>query len=402
LTPGQQARLAALLAEPGVARILPLLDSEGGAARIVGGAVRNALIEAPATDIDIATTLTPEAVMARMRAAGLKTVPTGVEHGTVTVVVDRRGYEVTTLRRDVATDGRRATVAFTDSFAEDALRRDFTINQLALSADGVVHDHAHGLEDLAARRVRFIGDAGQRIGEDYLRILRFFRFSAEHGEGPLDAAGLAACAALAPGMAKLSRERVWSETKKLLAARRGVAVMASVIDRGIWRHVAPLPADLGALTAAAALSPQADAISLLAALCVRTPADPGALDTAFRLSAAERGRLDAAVAARAFLLAAPVLDVARYRGAAFRHGAAGARDGLLTLTQGLNHAQARAWMAMPAPVSPFRGADVVALGVPAGPEVGRVIARAEAAWEAAGFPEVGAGDLLRRAVASGS
>lgn len=183
---------ASLLAHAPLARVLDVLDGDGEEARLVGGAVRNALMQRPVSDHDIATTAPPEIVMARAQAAGLKVKPTGIAHGTVTVLVGRQPFEVTTLREDIETDGRHAVVCFGRDFAQDALRRDFTINALSLSRDGTIHDYAGGLDDLARRRVRFIGDPATRIREDYLRILRFFRFSAEYGEGPLDADGLAA------------------------------------------------------------------------------------------------------------------------------------------------------------------------------------------------------------------
>ncbi len=272
--------------------------------RIIGGAVRNVLIGEPVSDVDFATTLAPEEVTTRVKAAGLKAVPTGLAHGTVTVVVGKRGHEVTTLRRDVETDGRRAVVAFTDSFEEDALRRDFTINQLSLSTDGALHDYAGGLDDLKARRVRFIGDPERRIREDYLRILRFFRFSARYGEGPFDSEGLSACAALAEGMAILSRERVWAELAKLLVAPRASKALAAMRDGGVWNRMLALPADLAVFDAALALSPHSDAISRLAALCLREEADVARLDEALRFSVAERRRLEAAAGARAELGAA--------------------------------------------------------------------------------------------------
>jgi hypothetical protein len=211
-------RIADLLRSPGVGRIFALLGSEGGQARIVGGAVRNALLGRPVRDIDFATALLPEAVMARCAAAGLRALPTGIEHGTVTVLAEGARFEVTTLRRDVDTDGRRAVVAYSASFEEDASRRDFTINQFSLSADGVVHDYAGAFDDLAARKVRFIGDPASRIREDYLRILRFFRFHAEYAAGDLDGPGLAACIALRGGLGQLSAERIREELLKTLVA----------------------------------------------------------------------------------------------------------------------------------------------------------------------------------------
>lgn len=380
-------KCAGLLADPGARTILELLCRDGGQARIVGGAVRNALLGRPITDIDIATTLLPAEVIARAAISGLKAVPTGVEHGTVTLVVDKRGYEVTTLRRDVETDGRRAVVAFSRSFAEDAQRRDFTINQMSLDAEGAIHDYAGGLADLAARRVRFIGEAEQRIREDYLRILRFFRFSAEYGEGALDPAGLEACARLKDGMRQLSRERIWAELKRLMVAPRVIAVMASLTDRSIWRAISDRPADLAMLAAAVAIWPACDAVTRLVALAVRMTSDVEALETGFRLSGAERKRLADAAAARTFYMAADAIDGRTIRRAAFRIGPQGASDGLATLATGLNGPQARAWLEQPAPASPFRGADIVAHGVSAGPKVGEALACAVSLWERADFPQ---------------
>ena len=196
-----------VLGEGALARVLKALDGVGEETRIAGGAVRDLALGLTPGDFDLATTATPEAVMARARAAGFRVVPTGLAHGTVTVIVDGRPFEVTTLREDIATDGRHAVVKFGRDFRADALRRDFTINALSLDAKGRVHDYCDGLADLAARRVRFIGDASQRIREDYLRILRFFRFSARYGEGPLDAEGFAAAIAERDGLSVLSRER---------------------------------------------------------------------------------------------------------------------------------------------------------------------------------------------------
>jgi poly(A) polymerase len=380
------AAARALLDAPGVGRIMALINAEGGEGRIVGGAVRNALIGRPITDIDFATTLTPDAVAARAKAAGVKAIPTGVEHGTLTLVAGGAAFEVTTLRRDVATDGRRAVVAFTTDFAIDAARRDFTINQLMLDAGGQIHDSAGGLDDLAARRVRFIGDPDQRIIEDYLRILRFFRFSAEYGAGALDAHGLAACARHKAGLGKLSRERIWTEVKKLIAAPRAVEILASLTDRAIWAEIIDRPADLATLAAALAIWPEADAMTRLAAFSVRRGDDPAAFEVAFRTSGAERARLEAAAAARQTLMAAPALTAQAMRVAAFRHGGEGARDGLATFAVRLNHAEARSCADQPAPRSPWRGADLLAAGMERGPHVGAVLAEAHRLWELADFP----------------
>src|SRR3954449_9214808 len=215
------------------ARVLALLNGDGEEARVVGGAVRNALLKIPTGDIDIATTAVPDEIVRRAKAAGIKSVPTGIEHGTVTLVVDSQPFEITTLREDTETYGRRAKVAFGRDWVRDAERRDFTINGLSVDAEGVVHDHVGGLADIAAKRVRFIGDAGQRIAEDYLRILRFFRMHAAYGSGEPDRAGYLACIGGRAGLANLSAERVRMEMLKLLVAEGAVASVQAMADGGL-------------------------------------------------------------------------------------------------------------------------------------------------------------------------
>jgi poly(A) polymerase len=230
------------LTDPATVTIMSLLTQDGHGAWFVGGCVRNALLGRGVEDIDIATDLRPDDVMAFAQAAGIKAVPTGIAHGTVTLIADHRPFEVTTLRRDVATDGRRATIAFTDDVAEDAARRDFTMNALYAQADGTVLDPTgEGLADLQARRLRFIGDPHDRITEDYLRILRFFRFHAWYADptAGIDAEGLAACAALADGLGQLSRERVGAEIKKLLGAPDPAPVVAAMAQAGILARTLP-------------------------------------------------------------------------------------------------------------------------------------------------------------------
>src|SRR6195952_101399 len=219
------------------ARVLALLNGSGEEARVVGGAVRNALLKLPVADIDIATTALPAEVIRRARAAGIKSVPTGIEHGTVTLVVDRQPFEVTTLREDTETYGRKAKVAFGRDWVRDAERRDFTINGLSVDAAGVVHDHVGGLADIAARRVRFIGDAGQRIAEDYLRILRFFRMHAVYGVGEFDRAGYLACIGGGAGFASLSAERVRMEMLKLLVAEGALVAVIAMGDAGFLQAI---------------------------------------------------------------------------------------------------------------------------------------------------------------------
>ena len=241
MTAGATARnlgQAAWLKTGALARLLGVLDGDGEEARVVGGAVRNALLEMPIAEIDVATTAVPDEVVKRVTAAGFKPVPTGIEHGTITVVIEKHPFEVTTLRRDVETYGRHAKVAFGRDWKVDAERRDFTINGLSATRDGTVYDYVGGLDDLAARRVRFIGDPAKRIAEDYLRILRFFRFHAAYGAGGHpDAEGLAACIAGRAGLDQLSRERVRMEMMKLLVAPHAVPTLIAMADSGLLLRV---------------------------------------------------------------------------------------------------------------------------------------------------------------------
>src|SRR3954468_11208074 len=215
------------------ARVLALLNGNGEEARVIGGAVRNALLRVPIVDIDIATTALPDEVIRRAKAAGIKSVPTGIDHGTVTLVIDAHPFEVTTLREDTETFGRKAKVAFGRDWVGDAERRDFTINGLSVDADGVVHDHVGGLDDIAAKRVRFIGDPDRRIAEDYLRILRFFRIHAAFGTGEPDRAGYLACIAARAGLASLSAERVRMEMLKLMVTQGAAGAIAAMVDGGL-------------------------------------------------------------------------------------------------------------------------------------------------------------------------
>ena len=229
---------AAWLTAGALPRLLGVLDRDGEEARVVGGAVRNALLDMPIHEIDVATTAVPEEVVRRVQAAGFKPVPTGIEHGTVTVVIDKHPFEVTTLRQDVETYGRHAKVAFGRDWKTDAERRDFTINALSATRDGTVYDYVGGLADLAARRVRFIGDPPKRIAEDYLRILRFFRFHAAYGTSDHpDAEGIAACIAGRDGLDQLSRERVRMEVMKLVVAPHAVPTLIAMADAGLLLRV---------------------------------------------------------------------------------------------------------------------------------------------------------------------
>jgi poly(A) polymerase len=369
--------------EPGLLR---LLDALGGSemTRAVGGAVRDTLLGLPVSDVDLATKLRPDDVMARLEAAGIKAVPTGIAHGTITAVADGRPYEVTTLRCDVATDGRRATVAFADDWMEDAGRRDFTIN--ALYADpigGMVHDPVGGLADLAARRVLFIGDAATRIDEDHLRILRWFRFLARFGDGGVDEATLAVVAGRAATLRGLSRERVADELQRILALNDPSAMLALMERAGVLAEIVPeaLPdavARVQALLACEAEAGQAaDAGLRLIALLPEDPAK--AEQVAHRLKLSKRMHKRIAVA-RSGTVTAPI------RALAYRIGIEGARDRVL-LGGGVALAMLTEIDGWTAPKLPIGGGELVAMGVVAGPDVARLLRAVEDRWVAEGFPD---------------
>lgn len=395
-----RAALTALLRRADVATLLAVLDRDGEAARIVGGAVRNALLGEPVADIDIATTALPAETTRRAEAAGFKAIPTGIEHGTVTVLVKGTPFEVTTLRRDLETDGRRAVVAFGRDFCEDALRRDFTINALGLDAAGALHDYAGGLADLAARRVRFIGDAKARIAEDYLRILRFFRFHARYGAGEPDQAGLGACIAGRSGLEGLSRERVRAELLKLLTAPRAAPTLRAMAGAGL---LVPVIGGVPHLSRFAAVTKEpggaVDPAFRLTALAVAIGEDALRLRERLRLSNGEFERMAGIAAALEALAGRGALpDIATLRKAAHRIGADAVAGGLVLLAAGQDgpvrqHAQGLvAELGRTPPFLPS-GRDVLALGVAAGPDVGRALEKARHDWIEAGCP---AGEAAQR------
>lgn len=390
---------AAFLADPRVQALLALLNSDGEAARVIGGAARNALLGLPVADVDICTTATPDTVISRARAARYKTAPTGIEHGTVTVVINGAPFEVTTLREDIETDGRRAKVRFGRDFAADARRRDFTINALGVDAGGAVYDYCGGLEDIAARRVRFIGNADQRVAEDYLRVLRFFRFHAAYGAGKLDRTGLEACIAGRAGLAFLSRERIRAEMLKLLAAKGGPQAARAMSDAGLLNLLlggAPYAARLArAAEIEAARGQDADAALRLAALALMTHEDAARLTERLRLSNAEAARLEVlAEALPRFYPASAPPAYGILRELLFAHGRQGAQDAALLAHAGSgapadNPAWTSAWRFLrdtPEPRLPFGGADIIARGLPGGKAVGETLKRLQAAWIRAGFP----------------
>jgi poly(A) polymerase len=383
------------LADASLARLLALLDSDGEEARVIGGAVRNALLGLAVSEIDVATTAVPEEVVRRIEAAGHKAVPTGFAHGTITAVIDGRPFEVTTLRQDVETYGRHAKVAFGRDWKTDAERRDFTINALSADCDGGIYDYVGGLADIAARRVRFIGDPAARIAEDYLRILRFFRFHAAYGEGPPDAAGLHACIVARSGLEQLSRERVRMELMKLLLAARAtptLAVMAETSLLGAVLGGVPLLASFeNMVKVEAAIGAKPDAVRRLGALGVLVAEDAERLWQRLRLANAEHQRL---VALERWWRIDPAHGASGARALLYRLGPVSFVDRVLVAwTRSRAGAADRAWhdlATLPqrwtAPHFPLKAADLMRLGVPKGPALGAAMRAAEEAWIAADFP----------------
>ncbi|WP_114945765.1 CCA tRNA nucleotidyltransferase [Microvirga calopogonii] len=401
--------LAGLLERPALRRLLEVFNDDAQETRIVGGAVRNALLGRPVTEVDCTTTLLPEAIAARAEAAGFKAVPTGIEHGTITVIVEGEPYEITTLREDVETDGRHAVVHFGRDFVRDARRRDFTINALSLGLDGRLHDYTDGVADLRARRVRFIGDAHTRIREDYLRIMRFFRFHAEYAQGDPDPEGLDASGAERQGLAILSKERIRHELLKLIVARRAEDTIRLMADHGFLTWLLDGVAEFGRFSRVAA-SDRDDPVPIwrLAALAVMVEEDAERLRERLRLSNDEHKKLAAYAGLLSLLKTwALPLDAAAIRRLAADHDLDTLRT-VLAATAGeprpVVHPEAREALdlfhagAEPVPVFPLRGADLIEGGVPKGPRIGQLLAQARQAWLAEGCrtDETYAKDLLGR------
>lgn len=384
------------LKAPSLLTVFDVLSAAGCEGRIVGGAVRNTIAGRPVVDIDIATPCEPDLVARLAKAAGLDCHATGLSHGTVTIVSDGTPYQVTTLRRDVETDGRHAVVAFTTNWLEDAQRRDLTINALYCDRDGNIFDPVGGLHDLVQRHVRFIGDAATRICEDYLRILRFFRFSAEYAEGAFDAEGVAACSALKDGLARLSAERVWAELKKLLVAPRAADAARIMQEHGLFARLLGTTTDLEAFERLAQIEKVLDApanpVTRLAALTASDRGQAPSVAQRLRLSRAEADALqNALLTDPGFDPSSPDRDA---RVAVYRLGKAAFAD-----AQRLAWARSDALVADPSwssraalaaswapPALPYSGADIIALGVPAGPAVSAALRAFEAWWIAADFP----------------
>lgn len=368
-------------------RLLAVLAAPEGETRFVGGCVRDSLLALPVSDIDLATRLAPQSVLDRLKAASIKAVPTGLAHGTVTAVIEGKPVEVTTLRRDVSTDGRRATVAYTDDWREDAARRDFTINALfADPGSGEVHDYFGGLADLAERRVRLIGVALTRIADDHLRILRFFRFHARFGAGAPDFDGLEACAARANDLMALSRERIADELVKLLALAEPAATVRLMIERGILKPVLPEIAEAEPLARLIEAERRAGVdphpLRRLAALLPPDPQAAAAVATRLRLSNK---------AAKRLALAAD-RTTGDPRRLAYAIGTQGAVDRLLLA--GEDPGAIRDWQP---PRLPLSGGELIGMGLTAGPEVARTLQAIEREWVEAGFPEREAVRAMARA-----
>lgn len=379
--------------------VMAALEAAGGpgCARFVGGCVRNALIGAPVADIDIATTLKPEETDRAIRAAGLKSAPTGIAHGTVTAVSEHQPFEITTLRRDVSTDGRNATVAFTDDWAEDAARRDFRLNALYADGEGRVFDPTgEGLADARAGRIVFVGDAGTRIREDYLRILRFFRFFAWYGRGEPDAAALKACAALAEGMDRLSAERVSKELMTLLSAPDPRAAMTAMVESDVLMRILPEATPGSLFEAVVDLSP--DPVIRLMTLFPPDERLVRGASKRLRFPNATRDRLAAAAAATPEVRLS--MTAAEVRAVVYRHGARAVADALFRRWAERPAeadaarrllALAEAWRPPPMPVG---GRELARLGVAPGPETGRLLKAFEAGWIADDFPSDGHAERL--------
>lgn len=384
------------LTAPETRSVLAAIVGRDGDARFVGGCVRNALLGVAVADVDIATSLLPDEVMRRLEAAGIRSVGTGLDHGTVTAVTNERAFEITTLRRDVATDGRRATVAYTDNWAEDASRRDFTMNALYADAAGLVFDPVGGLADLKLGRVRFIGDAATRIKEDYLRILRLFRIHAWYGKSEIDPVALHACAAARDHIKSLSGERIQKEMLRLLEAENPIAVLRAMAASTILSEVLPGDLNFERLQRLCDIDInnffEADAILRLAAL-VTSDAQAAPIATRWRLSNDDRDRLRGLASSMVKIVS--YMSVPELQRVLYRQGQQRVRDLVrLRWAEDVKPSNAVQWRAELAiidswarPVFPLTGRDVMSAGVPEGPLVGRVMSEVEEWWIDSNFTD---------------
>ena len=379
-----------ILQTAGLCAVFDAISNFGGEARMVGGCVRNALLGEAIHDIDLATNLTPAQVAKAAGDAGLRSVATGIEHGTVTIISDGTGFEVTTLRHDIETDGRKARVKYTDDWSADAARRDFTLNALYCSGNGVVLDPLGGFADLETRTIRFVGDPDARIREDYLRILRFFRFLSQYGSGEVDTDGLAACARLKDGLQQLSRERIGQEFHKLLDGARASEVAALMNEAGVSQTLFELDLSNNLLasvkTRARTLGVAADYTTLLTAAL---PLSAGKLTSLLRLSNNQARRLNELQSATA---PSPALRDIERKVVLYRMGAETWSRAVLLAWSSLGFGEDEEWMHLfklpdmwQLPVFPLTGSDVLAAGVEPGPQVGKTLRMLEDWWMADGF-----------------
>lgn len=360
--------------------LMDILTAGNVQARFVGGCVRDALLGNldPDIDLDVATPLPPDEVIKRLEGAGSKAIPTGIAHGTVTALVRDQSFEITTLRKDVACDGRHAKVEFTDDFQEDAARRDFTINAMSTDRHGRLVDYFGGVDDLHAGRIRFVGEADARVREDYLRILRFFRFFARYGRPPVDRQALEACREGAEGLARISGERIRTEMLKLLAAGNAVAALGLMFENKVLQQVLPIEPDFEALAGLINVAPDSDPLLRLAALLRSSAGTEPALSavSSWNFSTSETKRLERLVGEPLFSLPLSMSDAKR---GVYRLGSETYLD-LLRLSSG-NVAELDAGLPVPdVPPFPLTGQDLIERGVSPGPALGKLLKDMETWW----------------------
>lgn len=377
------------LDDPDILCLINLLGRDAHEVRFIGGCVRDHLMGRPFKDFDLATCHPPDEVIRRLEAARIKYIPTGIDHGTITAVINERPFEITSLRRDVETDGRHAAVAFGTDWQEDALRRDFTMNALSMDAQGKVHDYVNGLEDLKAERVRFIGDPLARIREDYLRILRFYRFSAFYAKRRPDPQALEACQSLKDGLKSLSGERIAQEFLKLLSCETPYKWVQNMASLGVLQTFLPCPADLGGLSALQHIDPHKDALLRLASLCPKGEME-AVQDLCLRLKLSNQVQKRLLQARHPAPDIHPGLTEGALRGYLYRLGPETVRDRLLLYFAevrfenfSLQEKQAMDiidhWQGAPA-VFPLKGRDLLERGYKPGPKLGKTLKTLEDWW----------------------
>ena len=377
---------------PQSAKLIELLNIKGHETRIIGGAIRNALLHQPITDIDMATTLLPDAVIKLAQKSGLKTIPTGLAHGTVTIILDKIPFEVTTLRQDIETNGRHAKVSFTRSFETDALRRDFTVNALSMDQAGKIYDYTNGLNDLEKQSIRFIGDPVQRIQEDYLRILRFFRFSATHGNGKLDTPALDACLSERQGIAALSLERIGHEMRKWLTAKYAFETIETISSTDLIDLILGVTVNYSAFqalkNAEKNIKSEPSFIRSLAALSLPHHNAAKKLQSSLKLSNRDYDALQAIHSNIQKYTINDETSELQFKQIIYKTGAPAFSDWLLLSASErpelikMGIALAQNW---PIPKNPFSGEYFIKRGLIAGPQLGNILKQAEKAWIEHGF-----------------